>query len=560
MKGNGEVSISGGDLFPGSRDESRWSGADDPLGSAPDACNDLGNEALRIRLSLLKATDLDSVAKTLASSLASLVPHDIGSIEVWQGLKEDEDDECSEETCLFRKEYIPGREDQVEELLRTGSSDGPKNSGADLPSMVRVRTGTGTLIPLFVRSTLMVPLEWSGERLGVLTLLSERQRIIPNINQEELLALWEDLGYSISRILSTLDLRMDLEKSMRLDMAFPGPRIIWHGDGAGWGVDLNSEAESLFPTDEAMKTLAEGPNLPMTESDRKRANRIWNEVLEGGAGQTTDLSIIRPDGSSAQMLCTFAPLTIDDRRKGISMTCVAMGVMDNMVRDILAANRSYRLALSILSHDLKNPLSAINGYAGIIKETAHSLEAERASEYAQTILRIASRMSQTIETTRTLIQIQEGKVRKDYRRMDISPMLRTCLEQLDLSGRSISLNLKDGDFQITCHPLIQQTFLNLLDNAIKYSPPGSRISVGISADLEGVTVSVADEGEGIPRENREIIFERFSRATKIESIKGTGLGLAISRGIVELHNGRIWVEENSPKGSVFKVFLPWNPL
>ena len=88
-----------------------------------------------------------------------------------------------------------------------------------------------------------------------------------------------------------------------------------------------------------------------------------------------------------------------------------------------------------------------------------------------------------------------------------------------------------------------------------YSPEGSTIRIKVSEFGDRVVVSIADEGIGIPDKYKRRIFERFERGCK-EGIKGTGLGLAIAKRIVEIHNGRIWVEDNNPKGSIFYVELP----
>jgi len=103
--------------------------------------------------------------------------------------------------------------------------------------------------------------------------------------------------------------------------------------------------------------------------------------------------------------------------------------------------------------------------------------------------------------------------------------------------------------------MIEDVFLNLISNTIKYSPFGSRIELDIQERGDRWVVSVKDFGEGIPEENKKKLFSRFERLGK-EGIKGMGLGLAIAQRIVDLHGGHIWVEDNPDGGSIFYVSLP----
>ncbi len=101
--------------------------------------------------------------------------------------------------------------------------------------------------------------------------------------------------------------------------------------------------------------------------------------------------------------------------------------------------------------------------------------------------------------------------------------------------------------------IIKEAIFNIVDNAVKYTSEGSEVTVECEKDSDSVIIKVRDQGKGIPPELKELLFERFKRGK--ESV-GMGLGLAITRHIVEMHNGEIWVEDNSPRGSVFCIRLP----
>jgi signal transduction histidine kinase len=107
-----------------------------------------------------------------------------------------------------------------------------------------------------------------------------------------------------------------------------------------------------------------------------------------------------------------------------------------------------------------------------------------------------------------------------------------------------------------------QVLTNLLSNAVKFSPPNSTISVTMRPGVSGVTLSVIDQGRGIPADKLDAIFGRFQQVDASDSrqMGGTGLGLAICRTIVLQHSGRIWAERNTDRGSTFRVFLPYKPV
>ncbi|NOZ77097.1 MAG: HAMP domain-containing histidine kinase, partial [Euryarchaeota archaeon] len=117
-------------------------------------------------------------------------------------------------------------------------------------------------------------------------------------------------------------------------------------------------------------------------------------------------------------------------------------------------------------------------------------------------------------------------------------------------------NLAEGVYPALVNPLMMEdVFSNLISNAVKYSPEGSRIEVGILDKDTDWQIYVKDWGVGIPEEFKDRLFTRFERFNR-EGVKGTGLGLAIAKRIVDLHGGRIWVEDNPEGGSIFHVRVP----
>jgi signal transduction histidine kinase len=170
-------------------------------------------------------------------------------------------------------------------------------------------------------------------------------------------------------------------------------------------------------------------------------------------------------------------------------------------------------------------------------------------------------MDSTISQAKLFSQIQEGKAGGEFRKIDLKETIQGCIEMLYPKAEKFNIRFKagEGSFELMGTPLIEQAILNILDNSMKYSPLGSEISIRIDTNIEGVVLSISDEGPGISDDIKNEVFRRFWRGEKSMINAGTGLGLAITKGIVEMHQGKIWIEDGESAGSVFKIYLPWDP-
>jgi signal transduction histidine kinase len=165
-----------------------------------------------------------------------------------------------------------------------------------------------------------------------------------------------------------------------------------------------------------------------------------------------------------------------------------------------------------------------------------------------------------VEELMTLAQMDSWKYQLEVGPANMSTVVQTAIESVETKAQRFGIKIYFGDageHRCICDvQKLYQVFINLLDNAIKYSDPGARVDVEIEEDDWALTVRIRDTGVGIPKENQ--LFERFYRVDKDRSraTGGSGLGLAISRQIVELHGGSISVESEVDVGSVFEVRLP----
>jgi signal transduction histidine kinase len=170
-----------------------------------------------------------------------------------------------------------------------------------------------------------------------------------------------------------------------------------------------------------------------------------------------------------------------------------------------------------------------------------------------------------VEELLTLAQLDAWQYQLEVGPTDMSRIVQTAIESVEAKAArfGIEINFDAAEHRCVCDAQkLYQVFLNLLDNAIKYSDPGARVDVWIREDVSSLTVEVKDTGVGIPEEDLAQLFERFYRVDKDRSraTGGSGLGLAISRQIVEMHGGDISVESEVGVGSTFKVRLPKAPI
>ncbi len=245
--------------------------------------------------------------------------------------------------------------------------------------------------------------------------------------------------------------------------------------------------------------------------------------------------------------------------------CILKDITDkeNLIDKLRALNRKMFLlkniirrnivALDIISHDILNQIFSLKNYVEILK--GYNLSPE--------IMNVLNRMEDCIERIIEIVRdsIKLAKLQKisDFKKIDMNlrKLVETVIKSLENKAKKKNIEIINNvnEIVVKLNPIFINVIENLLDNAIKYSYENSKVIIE-SKELDGkVRIYVKDFGIGIPDEYKEKIFKRFERKSK-EGIKGTGLGLAIVKRIVELHGGRVWVEDNKPRGSVFIVEIP----
>src|SRR5262245_30334245 len=219
--------------------------------------------------------------------------------------------------------------------------------------------------------------------------------------------------------------------------------------------------------------------------------------------------------------------------------------------------------LGNVSHELRTPLAAVKGYVDNLLDGVAGPLADRPLRYLGRVRDNTDRLGRMVSDLLDLTRIEAGKIELIPRALPVGDLLVDAIDGLRhlADGRRIRLTSD----HVACPPVwadpdrLHQVLTNLLANAIKFSPPGGHVALIARPDAEAlVRFAVEDTGPGIPPAERERVFDKFYQVGRVETerLPGTGLGLTIARHLVELHGGRIWVEDAPHGGAAFVILLP----
>jgi two-component system sensor histidine kinase KdpD len=231
------------------------------------------------------------------------------------------------------------------------------------------------------------------------------------------------------------------------------------------------------------------------------------------------------------------------------------------------ADKVKSLLLSTVSHELRTPLATIKGNTSLLQEYHRQLPASDLDAHLRDIEEETDKLTELISNLMEMSRIEGGSLHIQREPIDIGEVLRNSIDAARLRLESTSLSHHRIDLQVDRHvPMVlgdarrvEQILANLLDNAAKFSPDGSPVAVTARVEDNQIVISVRDHGKGIPPEHIDHIFERFYQVAERGDAhrQGIGLGLAICKGLVEAHQGHIWVSSEVGIGSTFSFSLPF---
>ena len=242
------------------------------------------------------------------------------------------------------------------------------------------------------------------------------------------------------------------------------------------------------------------------------------------------------------------------------------GALDNarLYAEAQALSRAREQLLHVVSHDLKNPLTAIRGFLHIMRRRLDALPADAAQPLRDPL----ARMDEASARMRAMIQdlvnaaVLDQAVALDLRATDLADLTRRVVAQHQAAApqRAIAMHAAGPVVGLVDEDRLARVLDNLISNALKYTPQGGRIEVGVSrqvtADGPAAVIDVRDEGIGIPAADLPHIFQPFHRASNAQAIEGTGLGLASAQQIVQRHGGQMTVQSQEGQGATFSICLP----
>jgi two-component system, OmpR family, sensor histidine kinase KdpD len=231
-------------------------------------------------------------------------------------------------------------------------------------------------------------------------------------------------------------------------------------------------------------------------------------------------------------------------------------VLSRVMRD---TEKLQTALLNSISHDLRTPLVSVIGTLSSLQEEGVRLDESARNNLIQVAREEAERLNRLISNLLDVSRIEAGALKINRQPSEVQDLVGTALEQLGERTRVRPIKIDIPEFLpyiSVDFTLIVQALVNILDNALKYSPNGSPVEIKGQQNDKEITLTVADRGIGIPPQDLEHIFDKFFRVHRPDKIQGTGLGLSISRGIIEAHGGHIQAENRPLGGTIIRISLP----
>ncbi|MFA5915195.1 MAG: sensor histidine kinase KdpD [Burkholderiales bacterium] len=320
-----------------------------------------------------------------------------------------------------------------------------------------------------------------------------------------------------------------------------------HGQNAGLGTDTLPGSDAIY-----LPLKSAGPGL--SETDAKK------QVPPAAPPPALGVLALLPANPRRVLLPEQLHL-LETFAGQIALALERVHLADQAHQaEIQAENERMRNSLlSAISHDLRTPLAVIAGSASTLVEGAEVLSGPKRKEMAQAIYDQARQMTQQVNNILDMTRFEIGVPQLNLQWHPLEELVGAVLNRMQpgLQGRKVAVELpEDLPLVRIDGVLIERVLSNLIENAVKYTPPGSPIEIEAWAAGGEITVSVVDRGPGINPGDEERVFEKFHRAQPEGAVGGAGLGLTICRAIVEAHGGRIWAENRFVGGAMFCFTLP----
>lgn len=316
-------------------------------------------------------------------------------------------------------------------------------------------------------------------------------------------------------------------------------------DEAGHLLRMNRAAAALLDVDEASVV-----SLPFLQATRD--HEIAQVLQTALAGNDTVHAVVAYGIQQLSLQISARTVTGANERLGLVVLTDVSGLhrLENVRREFVVN----------VSHELRTPLTSIRALvetleAGVIDDK------DMAADFLTRIVGEVERLNALVEDLLDFARMEAGRAPLQIAKEDIGQIVRRGVDrlkpQLERAGLGLAFDIADDLAEISIDSnRIEQVLLNLIHNAIRFTPSDGRITVSAVRQNSDIVISVADTGVGIEPEEQSRLFERFYKSGKARCSDGTGLGLAIAKHIVQLHGGTLWVESVPGEGSTFMFTLP----
>ena len=296
---------------------------------------------------------------------------------------------------------------------------------------------------------------------------------------------------------------------------------------------------------------------------RQKAKKVFKTILKPNASSLNHLKVILTKSGEEKVITWNSTQLRNHQGKPIGMICIGVDITERH-----AVEKMKDEFISVVSHELRTPLTAVRGALSLLAGGVVTPESTQGKKTLKIAAESTERLVRLVNDILELERLQSGKIELVKQKINAKELIQKAIEQVQIIAEKADICLKLQKANVTVYgdsDRLIQVLTNLLTNAIKFSPPNSsvcvcaRIKYPENAEQQPyVLFIVKDQGRGIPSEKLETIFERFHQVDASDSRQkgGTGLGLSICRNIIEQHNGKIWVESTTGKGSTFYFTIP----
>jgi two-component system sensor histidine kinase KdpD len=334
----------------------------------------------------------------------------------------------------------------------------------------------------------------------------------------------------------------------------------------------------LLPDAEGLTVRFRSPEVVFGECEDEIASWVFENGQEAGCGtETFSGSAIRYRplrmGQGAVGVIGFQPksskellppdqselLAIFMNQTALALTRANLAKKAQRAEVLQEADKFQRALLNSVSHNLRTPLASVLGVLNTILEDRALLDVPTQQSLLKTAQDEARRLDWLVQNLLDMTRLEGGAIRVRTEPCDVHEVVAAALHQLGeaADSRSISVSMSSHLPLVPMdNVLIVQVLVNILDNALKYSPGDAPIDIGVRLDAGQLEIRVLDRGAGIPEQQLERVFEKFYRVAVPGAPRGSGLGLSICKGFVEAHNGRILANHRTGGGTELAFFLP----